>query len=98
MAKARLLFWVSSAAVLFGLLSLHLLHGQQKVSPIRFELKLLPFHLDSNESLTARNVPETMAGGVAVFDCNGDGGLSNFLANGAESRPGDNLMTIASPG
>ena len=37
-------------------------------SPIVFELKDLPFRLDSDESQTARNAPETMAGGVAVFD------------------------------
>ena len=57
---------------------------QQPVSPIRFELKSLPFRLDSNESSTARNVPETMAGGVAVFDYNGDGRPDIFFANGAD--------------
>jgi len=61
---------------------------QQPVSPIRFELKSLPFRLDSNESSTARNVPETMAGGVAVFDYNGDGRPDIFFANGA------NLQTL----
>ena len=57
---------------------------QQEPSPIRFELKSLPFRLDSNESVTARNVPETMAGGVAVFDYNGDGRPDIFFANGAD--------------
>jgi hypothetical protein len=58
--------------------------GQQPPSsPIRFELKRLPFRLDSNES-QARNVPETMAGGVAVFDYNGDGRPDIFFANGAD--------------
>ena len=57
---------------------------QQKSSPIRFELKSLPFRLDSDESVTARNVPETMAGGVAVFDYNGDGRPDIFFANGAD--------------
>ncbi len=47
-------------------------------------MKQLPFRLDSNESLTARNVPETMAGGVAVFDYNGDGRPDIFFANGAD--------------
>ena len=55
----------------------------QPVSPIQFELKELPFHLESNESL-ARNVPETMAGGVAVFDYNGDGRPDIFFTNGAD--------------
>ena len=52
-------------------------------SPIRFELKNLPFRLDSNES-QARNAPESMAGGVAVFDYNGDGRPDIFLTNGAD--------------
>ena len=56
---------------------------QEQSSPIRFELKKLPFRLDSNES-QARNVPETMAGGVAVFDYNGDGRPDIFFANGAD--------------
>ena len=51
-------------------------------APIRFELTELPFRLDSNETLS-RNVPETMAGGVAVFDYNGDGRPDIFFANGA---------------
>jgi len=57
---------------------------QQSPSPIKFELKSLPFRLDSDESTTARNVPETMAGGVAVFDYNGDGRPDIFFTNGAD--------------
>lgn len=58
--------------------------SQEKASaPIRFELKSLPFHLQSDES-QARNAPETMAGGVAVFDYNGDGKPDIFFANGAD--------------
>lgn len=52
-------------------------------SPIRFELKSLPFQLDSNLSL-AFNAPESMAGGVAVFDYNGDGRPDIFFTNGAD--------------
>jgi len=60
------------------------LSQEQRAPAIRFEFKPLPFRLDSDESLTARNVPETMAGGVAVFDYNGDGRPDIFFANGAD--------------
>src|ERR1700757_2161929 len=52
-------------------------------APIRFELKKLQFQLDSSQS-AAKNVPETMAGGVAVFDYNGDGRPDIFFTNGAD--------------
>ena len=51
-------------------------------SPIRFELKTLPFVLENSET-PARNAPETMPGGVAVFDYNGDGRPDIFFTNGA---------------
>src|SRR5438270_5147467 len=51
-------------------------------SPIRFELKALPFVLENNET-PARNAPETMPGGVAVFDYNDDGRPDIFFTNGA---------------
>jgi hypothetical protein len=73
------------AAILFALFLRPSIFSQQpKSSPIQFELKSLPFRLDSDESATARNVPETMAGGVAVFDYNGDGRPDIFFANGAD--------------
>jgi enediyne biosynthesis protein E4 len=56
---------------------------QQPVSPIQFELRRLPFHLDSDET-PARNAPESMAGGIAVFDYNGDGRPDIFFTNGAD--------------
>lgn len=56
---------------------------QKSEAPIQFDLKHLPFRLDSNET-QARNVPETMAGGVAVFDYNGDGKPDIFFTNGAD--------------
>ena len=52
-------------------------------SPIKFELKELPFHLESDVS-KAFNPPESMAGGVAVFDFNGDGRPDIFFTNGAD--------------
>jgi len=51
-------------------------------SPIWFELKKIPFRLE-NDQTPARNAPETMPGGVAVFDYNGDGRPDIFFTNGA---------------
>ncbi len=51
-------------------------------SPIRFELKSIPFQLE-NDATPARNAPETMPGGVAIFDYNGDGRPDIFFTNGA---------------
>jgi len=59
-----------------------LLHAAPAASPIRFELKRIPFHLENDET-PARNAPETMPGGVAVFDYNGDGRPDIFFTNGA---------------
>jgi len=59
------------------------LAAQQPAPPIRFELKTLPFRVDSNIS-PAFNPPESMAGGVAVFDYNGDGRPDIFFTNGAD--------------
>ena len=54
----------------------------EPTAPIRFELKTLPFQLESDES-DARNTPETMLGGVAIFDYDGDGRPDIFFTNGA---------------
>jgi hypothetical protein len=59
-----------------------LLHAAPAPSPIRFELKKIPFQLENDET-PARNAPESMAGGVAVFDYNSDGRPDIFFANGA---------------
>jgi hypothetical protein len=53
------------------------------VIPIEFELKKIPFQLE-NGVTPAKNVPETMLGGVAIFDYNGDGRLDIFFTNGAD--------------
>jgi len=55
------------------------------VSPIRFSFQPIDFKLDSDES-PERHAPETMEGGVAVFDYNNDGKLDIFFANGADLK------------
>jgi hypothetical protein len=59
------------------------LPAQAPAPSIRFELKTLPFRVDSNVS-PAFNAPESMAGGIAVFDYNGDGRPDIFFTNGAD--------------
>ncbi|HEV2279881.1 MAG TPA: CRTAC1 family protein [Acidobacteriaceae bacterium] len=74
--------WVTLAGA-----AIVLVHAAPVPSPIRFELKKIPFTLESDET-TTRNAPESMAGGVAVFDYNGDGRPDIFFTNGA------NLATL----
>ena len=54
-------------------------------SPIRFTYQPIDFQLDSDET-PERHAPETMAGGVAVFDYNNDGKLDIFFTNGADIK------------
>lgn len=49
---------------------------------IRFELLRLPFTLE-NHPTPRKYLPETMAGGVAAFDYDGDGLIDLFFTNGA---------------
>ena len=52
---------------------------------IRFLYHAIGFTLDSCET-PERHAPETMAGGVAVFDFNNDDRLDVFFVNGADIR------------
>ena len=54
-------------------------------SPIRFGFQAIDFKLDSNES-PEHHAPETMAGGIAVFDYNNDGKPDIFFINGADLK------------
>lgn len=58
---------------------------QGEASRIRFEYRAIPFTLDNCET-TRKRVPETMAGGVAVFDYNNDGRQDIFFTNGADMQ------------
>jgi hypothetical protein len=54
-------------------------------APIRFVYQPIDFKLDSCET-PERHAPETMAGGVAIFDYNNDGALDIFFTNGADIK------------
>lgn len=82
-AKVRLL----SGVVVFLAVVLVLKSFSQpsltNIAPIQFELKKIPFELE-NGVTPAKNIPETMLGGVAIFDYNGDGRPDIFFTNGAD--------------
>src|ERR1700731_1338018 len=77
---------VIAAAVFLAVVGMawkHSVGAQSTKAPIHFSFRPIPFSLDSSET-TQRHAPETMAGGVAVFDYNNDGNLDIFFTNGAD--------------
>lgn len=56
-----------------------------EAAPIQFIYQPIDFTLDSDET-PERHAPETMAGGVAIFDYNNDGKLDIFFTNGADIK------------
>jgi hypothetical protein len=58
------------------------MHAALPAHSIKFEYKSIPFRLENDET-SGKNAPESMAGGVAVFDYNGDGRPDIFFTNGA---------------
>jgi hypothetical protein len=69
-AAAPLLFWA-------------VVYGQNTPSPLHFTYKSIDFRLENSET-AQHHAPETMAGGVAVFDYNNDGFLDIYFTNGAD--------------
>jgi len=56
---------------------------QARSGAIHFEYQPIAFQLETDET-PERHAPETMAGGVAIFDYNNDGKLDIFFTNGAD--------------
>jgi hypothetical protein len=90
MEMGRRVGCIAVMALLLSCGSLSLVLSQQQApaaepakSPIHFTPRPIAFSLDSCET-PERHVPETMAGGVAVFDYNNDGNLDIFFTNGAD--------------
>ena len=83
--RLRLILWIPAATLLLTAAVWLALAQTEAMSPIRFAYQAIDFKLDSSET-PERHAPETMAGGVAVFDANNDGHPDLFFTNGADIR------------
>jgi hypothetical protein len=72
--------WIAAALLLAMLAAAF---SQSTPAPIHFIYRPIDFRLDSCET-PRRHAPETMEGGMAIFDFNNDGYLDIFFANGAD--------------
>ncbi len=81
MHSARYLLSLATAGFIWLLVSSQMSPATQ-TSPIHFSHKPIQFRLENNQT-DARNAPESMAGGVAIVDYNGDGRPDIFFTNGA---------------
>src|SRR5215471_4474779 len=79
----RKLPWFICAVPAVLLIAVVWITGQPTPAPIRFAYRPIAFKLETSET-PQRHAPETMAGGVAVFDYNNDGNLDVFFTNGAD--------------
>ena len=74
----KLVAWAAAA-----LLAAAIVAADSQTAAIHFVFQPIAFQLDSCET-ARRYAPETMAGGVAIFDYNNDGHPDIFFANGAD--------------
>ncbi|HJT87336.1 MAG TPA: CRTAC1 family protein [Bryobacteraceae bacterium] len=72
-----------AAPLVFTLAAVWMVSGRNTSPPIHFVYQPIEFTLDGSET-PERHAPETMAGGIAIFDYNNDGNLDIFFANGAD--------------
>jgi hypothetical protein len=84
MRLSREIGWI---AVIGAAAILCLMPARSSSPAIHFEFKPIPFRLE-NDLTPARNAPESMPGGVAIFDYNRDGRPDIFFTNGA------NIVTL----
>ncbi len=81
--RQALLYGLLGASGAAALLWKRPANAQPNRAPIHFVFQPIDFSLDSCET-PERHAPETMAGGVAVFDYDNDGNLDIFFTNGAD--------------